>query len=124
MSAFELILNPVSLERREGRPTVGAVHVVIDGHAFPEEGWTDFALEFLEAYWQAILNLRTKEESSVSFYEGPYALKFLRTDKGVEVQALDRDVIKYRETLEYVDLLEHTMQAILPWISHEQAINA
>lgn len=92
------------------------------GEAFPEAGWSDFALEFLKAYWEAVLELGKRADSTVSFYEGPYKLRFHRAGEEVAISALARDQVVHSGKLPYMELLEHSMRAILPWIEHEQAV--
>lgn len=39
---FEVVVDHSSLEAAMSQTIAGRVHVVIDGRAFPEEGWWDF----------------------------------------------------------------------------------
>lgn len=124
MSTFRLVLDPDSLERRDARPTTGVVYVELHGKPFPERGWSDFAFEFLKAYYDAVLKLRKGGRSSVHFFEGPYELSFTRSGDEVEIRALDEVREVARCKLPYTQLLKLSMRAILPWIEHEQAVSA
>jgi hypothetical protein len=126
MQSFKLVLDPESVERRGNQPAVGRVYAEFAGKAFPEKEWSDFALVFLRDYMEAVEKLRTRARSSVSFFEGPYEIRFHRLKDRVEVSAIQRgqgkDSILHKATVPYTELLEHSMQAILPWVEHEQAV--
>lgn len=125
MQAFKLVIDPESIERRGSKPAVGRVHVLIGGRAFPARDWSDFALEFLSDYLAAITKLRTAARSKVSFFDGPYELRFARSGETVEVSAIDRRAgagAVHTVTVAYTDLLQYSMQAIIPWVEHEVAV--
>lgn len=124
MSEFRLILEADSIERRPRGPAVGIVYVELEGKAFPEKGWSDFALVFLGDYLKAVLKLRTRAASRVSFFDGPYALTFRRSGKLVKISALDRGHSVGEASLPYADLLAHSMQVLLSYVENEQAVSA
>lgn len=126
MAKFRLVFDPDSIERRASRPAVGKVHVLFGAKAFPEREWTDFALEFLSDYLAAITKLRTAAKSKVSFFDGPYELRFVRTGDDVSVAAHDRRQREavFSTSVPYTDLLQSSMQAIIPWVDHEIAVGA
>ena len=117
MIAFKLVLDPETIEERTAGPSCGGIHASFSGKAFPDAGWTDFVLEFLQAYWRAVVALKRKTRSKVSFFEGPFELRFRRTGDRVEILAVKRprDVV-HRAEIGYIDLLEHSMQSVLPLI--------
>jgi hypothetical protein len=124
MRAFKLVLDPDSLVHRATGPTIGAIHVEIEGTPFPERGWTDFAIVFLKDYLRAIVKLRKGKHAKVSFFDGPFRLQFRRTGDVVIVEALERGKVALASKVQYADLLEHSMAAVLPWIEHELAVGA
>jgi hypothetical protein len=124
MRAFKLVLDPESLVHRTSGPAVGAIHVEIDGTPFPARGWTDFAIVFLKDYLSAIVKLRKGKRAKVSFFDGPFSLKFSRTDGTVSIEALERGKVTLKVRVPYADLLEHSMAAVVPWIGHELAVGA
>jgi hypothetical protein len=122
MADFSIVLDAETLERKPGRPVVGDIHLTFDGHAFPSDDWSDFALEFIGNYIHAVLQLRTRKRSSVEFFEGPFRLRLTRDGTLVKVEGLKGNKVLHTAEMPFAELLEHTVLAILPWIEHEQAV--
>jgi hypothetical protein len=94
MSDICLITDPASL-RRDGIGSVsGQIWLVLDGVAFPAEGWDDFILVFLRAWAAALLKLRNGDaaRAEIHFMEGPYTIE-LRNESGglIELRAGETD---------------------------------
>jgi hypothetical protein len=124
MAKYALVVDPESLERRYGAPTVGVVHLLFGSKAFPARDWSDFALEFLGDYVRAVLLLRKRKRSSVSFFEGPHELRFRRDGEVVHVEAISEGTVIHSAEMPFAHLLEQTMADLLPFIEHEEAARA
>jgi len=113
-----------SIERRAKGPATGVVYVEFGSVAFPEKRWSDFALEFFGDYLKAVLKLRKSKTSRVAFFEGPFELKFRRAGTQVRIAALERGRELHVATVGYTELLGHSLQALVPYVEHEQAVGA
>lgn len=125
MDRFKLVVKPETFDRTSSS-IWGVVYVEIGRKAFPRKDWTDIALGFVLAFWSAVLRLRHRKTSKVSFYDGPYEIHFRRHGSFVYIETLDRhtnDAPPLKCRVKYDELLAESMSALLPWLSVEQYSN-
>lgn len=67
---------------RSTGPATGDVCITLNGEAFPSDGWNDFLVPIYAAWTNALARLLRGSTVSerVSFMDGPYELRLVRTD--------------------------------------------
>lgn len=101
MSEITIVVDAATIRRSGPGPLTGSIWFVLNGGAFPLEGWDDFVVVVLEAVTAAmarILSGSTKTER-VHFMEGPYALEFQKVGSDLHLHAFEqrqRDVDRGR----------------------------
>ncbi len=69
---------------------VGPLVFVLEGEAFPEEGWRDFPVVVLGWFGQAVAGLPESGAVAVPLMDGPYELRLTSTDGSVQVEGIRR----------------------------------
>jgi hypothetical protein len=92
MSEFVLNLDLDTLARTRLGTISAQIWAALNGHAFPEERWSDIPLAVLESITAAVDTLRVGAPTARSnFFEGPFELMFvLSGSTDVSVTGVDR----------------------------------
>lgn len=82
MSAFSIVLDETSLTTNRGVVT-GRLHVLANGHRFPDPFWNDFVVVVLGWWCEALLACvqEPSQEAELRFMDGPFHLRVRPTDR-------------------------------------------
>jgi hypothetical protein len=75
---IQLVANSQELERSKSGTIWGRVYFQVDDRSFPDQGWTDIAIGFTEAWLNALTRILSGAcEQTVRFLDGPFAVQLL-----------------------------------------------
>jgi hypothetical protein len=85
MSLRLVVLDDDSLERAQSGTVWGRVYFETGDEFFPERGWTDMAIAFLNAWLAALLRIASGsvQQERVCFMDGPFELVLSATNSGL-----------------------------------------
>jgi len=88
-----LTVDVGTLEVRAGGPAIAGIWLVTESGAFPEAGWSDFAIVILGWWASALLNtIRSNGvQGRVHFMDGPYAVDVAMSDGILHFRLISRD---------------------------------
>lgn len=83
-SDTRLVLSIESIRDGSVGPDTGEIWFVLDGVAFPQEGWNDFVVVVLCAWTSALVRIvrGASTHERVSFFEGPYSVELTKSEDG------------------------------------------
>ena len=87
-----LFVDTTSLYKGDTSPIWGRVHLLVNGVAFPDAGWTDIAVGLAACWVQAVYRLSAgnTDQELVHFFDGPFAVRLKMNDTGgVQVDCVD-----------------------------------
>jgi hypothetical protein len=79
VSAFQIIVEPSSLEVHKNGSVTGQIWMMLDGQPFPEPSWNDFALVVLGWWCHTVSDMAPIQgaEGEMRFMDGPFLVNVL-----------------------------------------------